>query len=154
MELSMTMAPRRRATIVRPTAWVRKKTDVGRVDPVPGRLGHRPGRLADVGAGVVDEDVDPAVALGEVVGQRLAGGDVRHVERARVRLASRAGDRGAGAVQRRRVPGGDDHRGPRRAEGEGNRLADAPAAAGDQDDAAAEVERHVRAAGTLARPGR
>ena len=97
-------------------------------------------RLADVDAGVVDEDVDAAEIAGDALGHGGDGGLVGDVggDGDRLGAASRQlGDRG---VRLRLVAADDRDRGAGFGQSAGHAEPDAAIAAGDDGDLAAEIE--------------
>ena len=101
-------------------------------------------RLADIDAGIVDQNVEPAVLLRDAVDQRAAGFLVRHVDFANSALPPASlicftARRALGGV----APG-EHHDRARRRQPLGHAEPDAAIAAGDDRDAAGEIEQaHV-----------
>ena len=109
--------------------------------------------LADVGAGVVDQDVEPAELLDALLHQRLAGVRAGDVDRDRERLGAEAlelADRGLALVL---VAAGDHHGRAGRREAARHAEPDAAIAAGDDRDPARQIEQFHPVAPSLAMPG-
>ena len=99
-------------------------------------------RTALVGAGVVDEDVDAAEALGDVREQARGRLRVADVGRDGERAAAAAFELGGERLERGAAPRRECHRGTFRGELAGGGGADARRCAGDDDDLAFESTAH------------
>jgi hypothetical protein len=129
-------------------AEVEDRVGVDREGIAPLLVGHLEEALHRVGAGVVDEDVDPTEALLDRGGEV---GDVpfeRDVDVVDERLDARRLNRRLGVVGRLFV-GGDDDVGAVLREPHRQRLADALGGAGDQRDPSLESSRGTHGARVL-----
>src|SRR5262249_40550390 len=97
---------------------------------------ERVGRLADVDAGIVDEDIEAAMTRRGLVDQRTAGGFAGHVDRGEFGLAAGPADSLPGLFALFGMAPGDPHDTPGRRETLPHTEPDAAIAAGDDCDAA------------------
>src|SRR5262249_53002867 len=102
-------------------------------DVVPVGVADGVDGLGDVGAGVVDEDIDPAELFQGGAGQAVGLAAAAEVGDDAGAAAAGAGqDLREGGPQLVLVPAGDDDVGPGLGQAAGHRLAEALAAPGDQ----------------------
>ncbi len=109
---------------------------------VPIGLGDILRRVIGTEAGVVDEHVQAAEVVPNMVHASANGGDLAHVHLDPQHPAAGSGDLGGGLVQRRPVAAGNRDRGPGTRQGGGDAAADASTCAGDQRDLP--VQREIR----------
>jgi len=102
---------------------------------------QRIGRLADVDAGVVDEDIEAAVTRRRLIDQRTTGGLARHIDRGEFGSAARARDAFHSRFAFFGIAPGQHHHGAGQAETLRHPEPDAAIAAGDDCDPARKIEQ-------------
>jgi len=98
-------------------------------------------RLADVGAGIVDENVEAAVTRRSCIDQRAAGGLAGHVDFRELGFASGLRDALHGGFALFGIAPGEHHDGTGRRETLRHAEPDAAIAPGDDRDAAGKIEK-------------
>ncbi len=99
--------------------------------------------VGDVRAGVVDEDVEAPELGADVLGDVAHGGGIRHVRRARKRLAAALGDALGHRLERLLAPSGENHRRALARQRHRRGLTDAAARARHPRDLAFEADHEI-----------